>query len=698
MKNLIFSLIIVLFIIGFSCGTSTVNNMQTQDNITKTVQKFISENTINEINLTLKKLYPKDTTNRITKGIQQAATLWEANDGDEQEFKDFCLNNYVSDSDSLFLAYKKIEENLEILFGYFNIMQIKLMEPVHLDKGNIHYVNEILGAYSPSSHIISDMFDNKLAFYVILNFPAYSLSEKKENMDIWTRKEWAYARLGDLFISRAPSNLIAKVAKAEAEADTYISNYNIYLKNLVDDNMNAIFANDDKKDIILNSHWGLRDEIKANYSNPDSFEKQRMIYEVMQKIISQEIPQEVINSKEYFWNPKTNQLYKNNVEIKDFKKEPLTRYEYWMWNFKAQLSIDKYNPIYPTFIERAYDESMELTQKEIESLFVDFMTSTEVKDLGNLIKKRLGRNLEPFDIWYDGFKDRSNIDDATLTAITQKKYPNPNAFKQDIPRILKEMGWGTEKAKYIADKISVDPARGSGHAWGSEMKGDMAHLRTRIAKSGMDYKGYNIAVHELGHNVEQTITLYDIDYYFLKGVPSTSFTEAVAFMFQTNDLKLLGQKSNTNKTEEEALKTLDLCWNAYEIMGVALVDMYSWQWLYNNPDANLLEFKTAVENIAKDVWNKYYASVIGVENSTILAIYSHLICTPMYLANYPVGHLIEHQVEQNLKNKNFADEITRMLLSGKVIPQKWMKDAVNSEISGKALLKDVNYSLKIIKN
>ncbi|MBQ3832967.1 MAG: hypothetical protein II815_07310, partial [Bacteroidales bacterium] len=73
------------------------------------------------------------------------------------------------------------------------------------------------------------------------------------------------------------------------------------------------------------------------------------------------------------------------------------------------------------------------------------------------------------------------------------------------------------------------------------MKGDVAHLRTRIAKSGMDYKGYNIAVHELGHCVEQTITLYDIDYYMLKGIPNTAFTEAVAFMFQGRDLKLLGQ-------------------------------------------------------------------------------------------------------------------------------------------------------------
>ena len=38
---------------------------------------------------------------------------------------------------------------------------------------------------------------------------------------------------------------------------------------------------------------------------------------------------------------------------------------------------------------------------------------------------------------------------------------------------------------------------------GAVRREDRAHLRTRIGAGGMDYKGYNIAIHELGHNVEQ---------------------------------------------------------------------------------------------------------------------------------------------------------------------------------------------------
>ena len=60
------------------------------------------------------------------------------------------------------------------------------------------------------------------------------------------------------------------------------------------------------------------------------------------------------------------------------------------------------------------------------------------------------------------------------------------------------------------------------------MRSDNARLRTRIGSDGMDYKGYNIAVHEFGHNVEQTITLHDVDHYIMKGVPNTAFTESCA--------------------------------------------------------------------------------------------------------------------------------------------------------------------------
>jgi hypothetical protein len=151
----------------------------------------------------------------------------------------------------------------------------------------------------------------------------------------------------------------------------------------------------------------------------------------------------------------------------------------------------------------------------------------------------------------------------------------------------------------------VDPARGAGHAMGAEMRGEKAHLRTRVEKSGMNYKGFNVAAHEMGHNVEQTFSLNDVDHILLKGVPNTAFTEAFAFVFQGHDLELLGLPAPDAKSEAE--KILNNFWATYEIAGVALVDMAVWHWMYDHPQSSPQELNQATVQISKDLWNKYYA-------------------------------------------------------------------------------------------
>ena len=72
--------------------------------------------------------------------------------------------------------------------------------------------------------------------------------------------------------------------------------------------------------------------------------------------------------------------------------------------------------------------------------------------------------------------------------------------------------------------------------------------------------------------------------YMLHGVPNTAFTEALAFMFQKNDLALAGHKKTT-ACNRRYMNNLDNFWSLYEIMGVSLVDIGTWKWLYDNPEA-----------------------------------------------------------------------------------------------------------------
>ncbi len=682
MKKLLILLLIPAFF-SFSMPGNKAKKTYSRTNLTMAIT---TENIIK----TLIEKYGTEHKIIIEKGVKQAASLWTEADGDEKAFSEFCTTYYAKPGDEKKALFERLSTNFEILLGHFNKVNLDLKVPIQIEEGEILPIDEIFGAYESSAHFNDDFYKNKIAFIVVLNFPFYSLKEKEELGASWSRLEWAYAKMGDLFTSRVPSAVLQASADALSAADSYISGYNICMDKLVNDKMKTFFP----ADLKLITHWGLRDEIKSQYAEKDGLDKQKMIYEVMKKIISQEIPIEVINKKDYLWNPLTNKLYQGTKEVTG-TPEKNERYQVLLNNFKAMKAVDAYSPQYPTYTERAFDQGMQLSEETIEKIFTEFVSSPTVKKVGTLISKRLKRKLQPFDIWYDGFKSRSTISQQELDSVLKIKYPTKEVFKKDLPNILVKLGFSAAKAAYITDKIDVDASRGAGHAWGATMKTDKAHLRTRVGKNGMDYKGYNIAIHEFGHTVEQTLTLYDMDYYMLAGVPNTSFTEAVAFLFQQKDLELLGYKNDN--PNQKYLFALDNFWSSYEIMGVSLVDMKVWKWLYANPNATADELKAQVIAISKEVWNKYYADVFGVKDEPILGIYSHMIDIPLYLPAYPVGHLIDFQIEKYLEGKNLSTEVQRMLSSGNIAPQLWMKKAVGTEISGQALIDETEEALTKIK-
>lgn len=687
MKKLFISLFI-LVVVTFGASPLFSGNTKTAKGESMSNITVLS---IKDVSAALIKKAGDGQKEKIERSVKQAAALWTEADGTEKDFSDYMLENYISDEKERLEVFDKISFYFESLYGHYNKMSLDMNQILHLNKGSVKPVDMMFGSYSPSANLTEDLFKNKIAFYIVLNFPFYNLKEKQDLGQKWNRQQWAYARLGDAFTSRVPSEVLQKINETVTRSEAYISEYNIMMGYLVDSDGKTHFP----KDMKLLSHWNLRDELKSQYAKPEGIKNQRTIYEVMKRIISQEIPQDVINSTKYSWNPIDNRLFLDGKEVKDFKREPDTRYQHLLNNFLSQKDADKYNPGYPTYISRKFDQEMEIPVAEVEKLFIKLCSSPTIRKVGELIKKRLGRNLEPFDIWYDGFKARSTISEDELTAKTRSKYKDVHAFKNDMPRMLQQLGFAKEDANRISSKIEVDGARGSGHAWGAQMKSENAHLRTRIGEAGMDYKGYNIAVHEFGHNVEQTITLQDVDNYMMMGVPNTAFTEAWAFVFQKRDLELLGiDEKNPDKAH---LLALDNIWACYEIMGVSLVDQYVWNWLYQNPDATAADLKESVIAIAKDVWNKYFADVLGMKDSPILAIYSHMIDSPLYLSAYPIGHLIEFQTEQFIAGKNLGTEMKRMLTQGRLVPQVWMKGAVGREISVDPILSAAEEAMKKIK-
>jgi len=635
---------------------------------------------------------------RLERGLRQVAEFWRADDGDAATFEDFVRTNFAGDQTTLDTMFSRFQSLLEQLDGHMHEINREFNQQTDLDLGPVLPFDEVFAGYDPSAHVLDDFFNNKLAFTVLLNFPLTTLNERLKDGPTWTRRQWAEVRLAQRFDKRIPADVNLAISQAAAQGGQYIAQYNIWMYHLVNPQGQRLFP----PKMRLLSHWNLRDEIKADYSDAQGGSaKQRMIQQVMERIVTQTIPQVVINNPTIDWNP-----YSNEVKLAAEKDsdnapsnlplinaaEPDTRYATLLRDFQAARKADPYSPTAPTLIDRRFDEDREIPESQVRAMLEQVLSSPLVAQTAQLIQVRLGRPLEPFDIWYNGFRPGSQYTEAQLDEIVSKKYPTAEAYQRDIPNLLMKLGFAPDRAQYVANNIIVDPARGSGHAMGSSMRSEKAHLRTRVEKTGMNYKGFNIAVHEMGHNVEQTFSLNDNDFTLLQGVPNTAFTEALAFVFQGHDLELLGLPAPDAKSRAE--KTLNDFWGTYEIAGVALVDMGVWHWMYDHPQATPKQLDAATVQISKDIWNRYYAPVFHKNDVVLLGIYSHMIDSFLYLPDYPIGHMIAFQIEEQMKKAgSIGPEFERMAKMGRITPDLWMERATGKPVGPEALLEATKRAL-----
>ncbi len=699
--------------------------------------------------------YGEASRARIERGVNQVASLWRSDDGDLVEFATAQFASTQAEQDALFARF---EAQLEQLEGLGLEMGRAMRWHSEVDTGAMLPVDGLFAAYDPSAHVTAELFSNKIAFAALLNFPLTSLADRLRDAGSYSRRQWAEVRLTRRFDTRIPGDLAAAASAAEAAADAYISGYNLWMHHVLGEDGKRRFPSGKR----LITHWNLRDELKANYADPEGLAKQRTIVKVMERIVTQTIPAAVIDNPRLDWNPfsnevtqtpaaelesgvitgGTNESPKQRTIVKVMERivtqtipaavidnprldwnpfsnevtetpaaeleagvnaaspkqrvaaktpaeraarEDDVRFGYVLTHFAAARAADAYAPTAPTFLARAFDVA-EVPEERVRDLIVSILGSPHVAKAAAEVQKRLGRPLGPQDLWYEF--GGGDVPEAELDAVTRKRYPTAQAFAADLPRILSELGFTGEQVKALSANIAVDPSRGAGHALEARRRGDKPHLRTRIEAGGMDYKGYNIAVHELGHNVEQYLSLYEMDHTLLAGVPNTAFTEALAFLFQARDLQLLGRPAPGG--EAERLRVLDHFWNTWEIAGSALVEIDVWHWLYEHPNATAAELREATVTIARATWDKYYAPVLGGRGETsLLGIYSHTIASPLYLFNYVLGHTIAFQIEEHVAGKDaktFAAEFSRAARLGMILPDSWMVAATGKPVSAESLL------------
>jgi hypothetical protein len=125
--------------------------------------------------------------------------------------------------------------------------------------------------------------------------------------------------------------------------------------------------------------------------------------------------------------------------------------------------------------------------------------------------------------------------------------------------------------------------------------------------------------------------------------------------------------------------------------------MAVWHWMYDHPHATARQLNGATVAISQDIWNRYYAPVFHKKDVVLLGIYSHMIDSFLYLPDYSIGHMIAHQIEEQMKKTgSIGPEFERMAKMGRVTPDLWMENATGRPVGPEALLEATSKALKAV--
>jgi hypothetical protein len=618
------------------------------------------------------------------------AENWLAVDGSEEEFTLFCIDNLL-DNNEVVNDFTQISQNMVNLRGYTSKIRFGFTESERFTD-----VNELKAdRYFRKSVPSVDLYTTKLAQFIQLNYPYFTLEEKRELGKEWSREKWAMVALGGDFSIRNSDGFEREAADESAAFQKYMQHYFLRMDHLLDKEGSTIFP----KGSLLHSHRGLRDNTKEEYARTGGYQRQVITGVVIEHILQGTVPKLFLEDSTTFWNPYTNELYHIESDVRSIVNsdpEGPVRYEGFRSMFLNRSSADILYPEGSTVITRNF-ENQNLQITEVEKIIRDFLSDPLIAETGKLIEERLGRPLEPFDIWYSGFQEQLQYSPDLLDSITMARYPDPASLQNGLPEILINMGFSEEEARFIGNNTSVRSVVSGGYTDSPSMEGEKAIMTTMFGADGLDYKSYRVAMHELGHVVCALFSLDEADNFLLAGVPSNGITEAMAELLAYKNIDGLGLKGSVD-LEQQHLLALSALWYLVEMGGQALTDIETWKWIYANPDAGESEVQKAILSITGEIWNTYFSEVFnGSRDQHILSIYNHFITGSLYLYNYFLGNVIMYQLSDAYRGGDLATSLRLACREGNTLPELWMERAVGEGISTKALLVASKEAVKYFK-
>lgn len=644
--------------------------------------RLISEKTLAEVQEFLIRKHGESERERIIKGTGQLARNWRESDGPEKNFILFCEQNFLSGRE-LSDNFARIDKRLTLSEGYQQKMDYYFREAGTYTDTPVLVSDAFLCGIIPSA----DHYRAGFAQFAQLNYPYYTPAEKEKYAGVWSREQWAMAILGGYY-ERREGGPDSPYRREAGSFKNYMDHYFLRMDHISTADGRYLFPEGQ----LLHSHRGLRDDIKEGYSRKDGFERQSLENKVIEHVLCGNVPLMFLQDTNTRWNPFRGKLYVvengKQKEIKEYETEDVKRYAGFRAAVKDRMADDAVYGTGSTVISRTFEDGS-VKLEEMEALIREFLSDPVLAEVGNLVQKRLGRRLQPFDIWYSGFQEQTVYPSSYLDSLTRSRYTSPMALQKDMPGILVRMGFPQEEADFVGSRITVRPVVSGGYSNQPPMPGDTTLMTTMFDQKGLDYKSYRVAMHELGHCVCGVYCTNGMDYFRLAGVPNNGITEGYAEMFAYKNLEGLGLYPFTAE-EKQHLLSLAAVWYLFEMGGQALTEIEVWKWMYAHPEATPAEVKEAVLSVSGNVWNTYFSKLFGgVRDSHILSIYNHFITGDLYLHNYFLSNVVMYQLHDAYHGPGLAKGLRKISREGRTDTERWMKNAVGSELSLKPLFRDV---------
>jgi hypothetical protein len=489
----------------------------------------------------------------------------------------------------------------------------------------------------------------------------------------WSVDRWAESRLAQSFGPRIPTALSERARRVGHEASVFVSGLHVPVETLVDSTGKRWLPAGRK----LLAHWLVREEVKANYGDREhGLARQRALMWVMARHIDGTIPAGVMDgSNTLDWDSERNTLGGKPATALHGPQ----RYAHWLAHRDLAFEFDRLYPEAPTAIARKFDLDREIPEAEVERLLTDLLGHPVMAKAAAWLRQRLGRPLEPHDIYFEDIAEVKPAEE--MNAAVKRMFPDEKAFERRLPEVLKGLGFKPDEAAFLGSRIRVEIARGSGHAMRPGMPEYGAWLRTSRLDAELGWDGFDTAMHELGHNLEQLCSTHFAPRPLLRGVPNTACTEAFAFLYQSLGRQVLGLETAAQAERAFHVDSLATMLAAFQIAGPSLLELHTWRWIYANPKATPEQLRTEVLAIAERLWSRFYEPHFGKDPYRILAAYQHMIGHPLYLADYTIGHVMSHQIRSFLNGRDLATETRRITSIGSVTPDAWMRKAVGEPLS-----------------